>query len=159
MRQLFLDCDGVLADFDGAGEKLWGMPPRAYEAKVGANQFWEKLKNATDFYGTLAPMKDAYDLYSGCIQLGYTPKILTGLPLGDWAERQKRTWGAKHFPDVEMICCMSKDERNHMQPGDILIDDYLKYRDLWVDSGGIFIHHTSAGASLDSLMRIGPPPV
>jgi hypothetical protein len=32
-RRLFLDCDGVLADFDASFEERFGMKPRAFEAK------------------------------------------------------------------------------------------------------------------------------
>lgn len=31
--QLYLDCDGVLADFDRAATELLGMPPRVYEKR------------------------------------------------------------------------------------------------------------------------------
>jgi len=41
-----------------------------------------------------------------------------------------------------------------MKPGDIIIDDYLKYRHLWVEAGGIFIHHISAVESLAALRMI-----
>ena len=33
--RLFLDADGVLADFDEGAKRLLGMTPRAYEAKHG----------------------------------------------------------------------------------------------------------------------------
>jgi hypothetical protein len=42
-----------------------------------------------------------------------------------------------------------------MRPGDILIDDFDKYRDLWIKAGGIFIHHTSAVASIHALRELG----
>ena len=35
-----------------------------------------------------------------------------------------------------------------MQPGDILIDDWPKYKHLWEEAGGIFILHTSAAQSI-----------
>jgi hypothetical protein len=38
-----------------------------------------------------------------------------------------------------------------MKPGDVLIDDYIAYQDLWEDAGGVFILHTSARDSLDRL--------
>ncbi len=33
MRQLYLDCDGVLADFDAGAEKVLGLKPRAFEQR------------------------------------------------------------------------------------------------------------------------------
>ena len=146
---VFLDCDGVLADFDKAGELLWGMPPRQYEAKVGAKQFWHELENQTDFYGTLPLMPDAMALYEGVKHLN--PTILTGCPRGDWAQGQKVAWAAKHFPDVPIITCRSADKRDFAKPGDVLIDDWPQHRHRWIEMGGVFINHHDAESSLAAL--------
>lgn len=149
MRRLFLDCDGVLADFDWYFEQAFGHPARSFEEKHGANKFWENLEHHEDFYNRLPLMPDAMELFEAVKHLD--PSILTGLPQGDWGEPQKRTWGTRHFPDTTMICCLSKNKRDHMKPGDVLVDDWLRYRDLWVEAGGIFIHHKSAKESIEAL--------
>jgi hypothetical protein len=59
------------------------------------------------------------------------PIILTGLPRGNWAAPQKVRWAAEHFPDTRIITCLAADKRRHAREGDILVDDTLKYRDLW----------------------------
>lgn len=152
-RRLFLDCDGVLADFDSYAGMIFGMHPRAAEKEIGTPEFWSRLQNHDGgFYRNLPVMHDALELYQAVKHLD--PVILTGLPLGDWAEPQKREWGAQHFPGVKMICCMSKDKRAHMKPGDVLVDDFLRYKDLWEEAGGVFIHHTSARASLEELREL-----
>jgi hypothetical protein len=38
--RLFLDADGVLADFDRAARDLLGMSPKAFIAKKGRGAFW-----------------------------------------------------------------------------------------------------------------------
>lgn len=151
--QLFLDCDGVLADFDGSAEAIFGLPPRKFEDKFGTKRFWVDLQSHEDFYTNLPLMPDARELFEAVEHLN--PVILTGLPVGDWAEPQKRRWGLKHFPDTTMICCMSKDKKDHMQPGDILIDDWPKYKSVWEEAGGIFILHTSAKESIAKLKELG----
>ncbi len=98
-------------------------------------------------------LADGYSLYKALAHL--QPIILTGCPRGGWAESQKVAWAARHFPNVEMITCLSRDKRNHMKPGDILIDDFLKYKHLWEEAGGIFIHHTSTNESLRQLAALG----
>ena len=151
--QLFLDCDGVLADFDTYAEKIFGLPSRQHEAEVGQKRFWADLRTHEGFYEKLPLMPDARELFEAVEHLN--PVILTGLPLGDWAEPQKRAWGAKHFPHTTMICCMSKDKRNHMQPGDVLVDDWPKYRKIWEEAGGVFVLHTSAKDSIEQLKILG----
>jgi hypothetical protein len=59
MRRLFLDCDGVLADFDAGAQALLGMKPRAFQERYGPGRFWARLASAPDFYGTLPLMPGA----------------------------------------------------------------------------------------------------
>ena len=151
--QLFLDCDGVLADFDRAAEAIFHMPAPQAQQQLGQKHFWNTLRRHEDFYGTLPLLPDALKLFRAVEHLN--PIILTGCPLGGWAEAQKHRWAATHFPGTRMITCMSREKRLHMKPGDILVDDFLKYRELWEDAGGIFIHHTSADRTITQLIRLG----
>ena len=148
-RQLYLDCDGVLADFDKGATAVLGLPPRAFEKRHGIGRFWAKLATAPDFYFGLPLMPDAMELFEAVKHLD--PIILTGLPRGNWAADQKVRWAAEHFPGSRIITCMAADKRNHGARCDILVDDTLKHRHLWEAMGGIFIHHTSADASLRAL--------
>lgn len=152
MRQLFLDADGVLADFDQGAQAVFGCHPRKYEDEHGTPKFWSTLHAHPDFYETLPVMHDARELYEAVAHLN--PIILTGCPMGGWAQEQKIKWRNKNFPGVPMITTLSKDKRSHAKSGDILIDDYLKYQHLWVEMGGIFIHHTSAKTSLEELWKV-----
>jgi hypothetical protein len=153
-RQLYLDCDGVLADFDEGVRRLLGMDPQAYMDRFGKGRFWQKLATAKDFYGTLPEMPDARELFDAVAHLD--PVILTGLPIGKWAAPQKLRWAEAHFPGTKMITVMAVDKRNHCTEGDVLVDDTLKHRHLWEGAGGVFIHHTSAKASLAQLAPYFP---
>src|SRR5580700_2792260 len=152
-RQLFLDCDGVLADFDTAAVGIFGMPPREAEAKIGTSQFWATIRRHRNFYRHLPLTPDARELFEAVAHLD--PIILTGCPLGGWAEPQKVAWAAEHFPGTKMITCMSAEKRKHLHPGDVLVDDYLKYKAHWVEAGGTFIHHTTAQATIAEVERLG----
>ncbi len=149
MKQIFLDCDGVLADFDTAAERIFGENPQQAEDRLGTPEFWRLLRESGRFFHDLPLLADGLELYTAIAHLN--PIILTGCPAGGWAETGKQAWAERHFPSVPMITCRSRDKRNHMKPGDILIDDFLKYRALWLEAGGIFIHHTSAADSLRQL--------
>lgn len=151
--RIYLDCDGVLADFDRGAEAVLGMAPRRFEARFGLRAFWARLASAEDFFDRLELLPDAMDLY-GAVR-HRDPVILTGLPRGGWAEAQKRRWAARHFPGVEVITTSSALKREHCHPGDVLVDDTVKFRHLWEKEGGVFIPHVSAAESVAELRRLG----
>ena len=156
MNQLFLDCDGVLADFDTAAEQLFKQNSREAETALGTEAFWSLISGHDDFFGSLSLLRDARQLYDAVAHLN--PIILTGCPEGGWAEAQKIAWAQRHFPDVPMITCASKDKWRYLRnPGDVLVDDYVKYQYLWEEAGGIFVHHTSAEQSVERLAMLGLP--
>ena len=152
--RLFLDADGVLADFDAGAQQLLGMKPKAFIAKYGRGAFWRRLANAKNFYGSLPQMPDARRLFDAVKHLD--PTILTGLPLGKWAAPQKVEWAAEHFPGVPIITCMAADKHKHMHPGDVLVDDREKHRAAYEAPGVVFVHHKNAEDSLRQLANIFP---
>jgi 5'(3')-deoxyribonucleotidase len=152
--RLFLDADGVLADFDEGARRLLGMYPRAFEKKHGRAAFWKRLASATNFYGALPEMPDARLLFERVKHL--KPTILTGLPLGNWAASQKVEWAAEHFPGVPIITCMARDKHKHMRPGDVLVDDRENHRAAYEAAGVVFVHHKNAEDSLRQLAKIFP---
>ena len=152
--RLFLDADGVLADFDAGVRKLLGMPAKQYIAKHGRGTFWKRLASADNFYGSLPQMPDARRLFDAVKHL--EPTILTGLPVGSWAAPQKVEWAAEHFPGVPIITCMARDKHKHMKPGDVLVDDRENHRAAYEAAGVVFVHHQSAEDSLRQLAEIFP---
>ena len=152
--RLFLDADGVLADFDQGVRRLLGTSPKQYIAKHGRGVFWKHLARAKNFYGSLPEMRDARLLFDGVRHL--QPTILTGLPLGRWAAPQKVQWAAEHFPGVPIVTCMAADKHKHMHPGDVLVDDREKHRAAYEAAGVVFVHHRNAEDSLRHLAKIFP---
>ncbi len=151
--QLFLDCDGVLADFDKLATKVFGMLPIEYELKYGNEKFWMELVNHTNFYYNLDLLPDAMELYNAVKHL--EPVILTGCKARfPKSCQEKRDWVVKQFgPAQKVIVCESKEKSLHMEAGDIIIDDFEKYKPLWTDKGGIWITHVSAKQSLEELKK------
>lgn len=147
---LFLDLDGVLADFDTHVEALFGAPP----SDLPLSQMWARAAATPGFFETMPLMPDALELWDFCRP--FRPQILTGLPRGRWAEKQKRRWVAAHLgPDVPVITCLSRNKCDFANPGDVLVDDTTKYAHLWEARGGRFIRHTSASESIAQLQRLG----
>ncbi|MCY7272020.1 MAG: hypothetical protein LH485_08235 [Sphingomonas bacterium] len=149
MSHLFLDCDGVLADFDAAATDLLGMTSQEFQDAHGKGEFWRRLAQAADFYGSLPLMPDARLLFDAVAHL--SPTILTGLPIGNWAAPQKVRWAATHFPGTPIITTMARDKFRHMTGADVLVDDRADHRPAWEDAGGTFIHHENAERSIAAL--------
>lgn len=153
---VFVDMDGVLADFDQGYEDRFGV--RA--CKEADNVDWALVRKTDGFYRDLPPMPDFDDLWRGLL-VRCSPIILTGAPLSvAGAADNKRAWVDRHIgPSQPMIACRSKDKSLHIRkPGDILIDDWEKYRPIWLKRGGRWITHVSADKSLRHLdeMLSGP---
>lgn len=153
-RQLYLDCDGVLADFDAGATAILGMNPKVFEKRHGLGCFWAKLASAPDFYFGLPLLPDAMRLFEAVRHLD--PIILTGLPRGNWAADQKVRWAAKYFPGTHIITTIARDKRDHAHSGDVLADDQRRHAHLWEEVGGIFIHHRSADDTLERLKAYFP---
>lgn len=148
---IFVDMDGVLADFDSHYENLFGKRPNKLKNDVN----WRLVSESKDFYANIPPMSDMRDLWSAIEHLN--PVILTGIPYSvKEATSNKEAWAFKNLgPKVEIRCCLSREKYKHCQPGDVLIDDWEKYRQKWVDTQGIWITHFDAKSTIVELKRLG----
>jgi hypothetical protein len=170
MMTLFLDLDGVLADFDRKVRELTGHAPSEFKNRengLSHSMMWKKIATTHDFYNILDWMPDGKELFEAVKHL--RPIILTGLPRGNWAAPQKRNWCARMLgPDVPVITCMADEkhtkalewlrtrrgyDRNDLADC-ILIDDREKTIPLWESLGGTYILHTSTSSSLTELQKL-----
>ena len=150
MIQLYLDMDGVLADFDTGYHLQFGIRPN----KKDDNVDWNIVRKKSGFYRNLPPMLDFDLLWKSTEWLN--PIILTGVPKSvPEAAENKREWVDKNIgKHATMITCPSKDKCKYADFGDILIDDWEKYKHLWESVGGKWITHTSTGSSLRQLHEV-----
>ena len=152
VSKLFLDLDGVLANFGKAYERVFDcLPDRSFEPPG----MWEKINQAQTFYLSMEPMPDAFELWEYVKR--HSPTVLTGVPSSvRGAERQKREWVRKFLGSgVCVICCASRDKWKYGGSGDVLVDDWKKYANLWTDMGGVFVLHCSAKESVQRLRGLG----
>jgi hypothetical protein len=155
MARVFVDLDGVLADFDKGAHALFGMSAKDYQEVHGAAVMWKKIAAEPNFYANLEPCDGALEMLEIIWQESSLTQILTGLPIGKWAEPQKREWCALHVGSaIPVICCMTRDKWQYCAPGDILIDDREESRLDWEGAGGYFIHHTDTGHTIDQLRSL-----
>jgi hypothetical protein len=149
--QLFVDLDGVLADFDAHYETQFGIR----SSKLTDDVDWLKVRAIAGFYLSMPPMSDAMDLWAHVAP--HRPTVLTGTPPKvEEAAENKRAWVRQHLgPGVPVICCRSSEKSLHMRPGDILVDDWEKYRHLWIARGGRWVTHVTAKQTISQLRSLG----
>lgn len=149
--QLFVDMDGVIADFDKGYELLTGKSPK----KTDDNIDWKLIDSVGGFYRDLPLMPD-FNILWNFIKY-FDPILLSGIPKEvPSAAADKRSWVTKYIgPSQPLITCLSKDKSLHIKsPGDILIDDWEKYMHIWTGKGGRWITHTDAQSTIKKLVNL-----
>lgn len=166
--RVYVDCDGVLADFDSAASALLSTDPRVqalsphvamnitareYEDRFGSDDMWSRVRDRRNFYEMLLPMPDAHELMEFLRPL--RPTILTGSPdTVPEAHLDKQRWVRYHFgPTQPVITCRSRDKSNFCRRGDVIIDDFAKHSAAWEGKGGRWVLHSDAATSIAVLRR------
>jgi len=146
---LYLDMDGVLADFNLAAELVLNATPQEnYEAAQRGRwpeAQWEKLREQPRFYRTL-PKTDMADQLVDLArqyrdQLGWHIAMLTAIPKNNdvpEAFQDKVEWVQEYYPDVPIYFGpYSQDKAQHCHTArDILVDDRKDNCDQWRQAGG-----------------------
>ncbi len=156
MTTLYLDMDGVVADFDEYAARTLGVPP---SQGIYPDEIWYKLATNARLYRDLIPTPYASQLVYRCEQFcnrkQYDLKFLTAVPKGNdvpWAFYDKVYWARNYFATIPvMFGPFSKNKHQHCQPGDILIDDRLSNIEEWRAAGGIAIHHVDFDTTITAL--------
>ena len=159
MTTLYLDMDGVVADFDQYAARTMGVLPAS---GIYPPEVWYNLASNSRLYRDLLKTEYADRLVAECEDLALTKEynllFLTAVPKGNdvkWSFYDKVTWAQKYFPGIAvMFGPYSVDKWQHCQPGDILIDDRISNIEQWRVAGGIAIHHTNIDATLYELSKL-----
>lgn len=151
MRQLYLDMDGVLADFDEGYYRAFGYRPSKEKDDVD----WARVRRLPGFYRNLPPMPDFEALFNFAAR--HQPIVLTGIPSSiPEAAENKRSWVRWHMgAHIRVICCRSADKCTYCLPGDVLVDDWEKHRDAWLGAEGVWITHRDADSTIAHLQELG----
>jgi len=151
--QLWIDSDGVLADFNERWFRFYSQDAETLKDKMGKKELWKSVRNYDPyFFQNLKPISGAYELINTTAHL--KPIILTGSPT-EWGYIQKIRWFQFRYPELGVIVCKSKEKHLFCEPGDIIVDDRVKYKHLWEEAGGIWITHTDWRSSVEQLKELG----
>jgi hypothetical protein len=158
---VYVDLDGVLADFDAYAKQLWPDACKEFGICGSENptKLWDIIQHQVpDFYAHLPVMEDAFLLWE--FLKPYSPKILTAIPSLihlPQCTKHKRDWVHTHFgAHVDVLFGpFSVDKQFHCKTGDILIDDKPLNISQWFDRGGIGFLHTSAVSTILDMEKVG----
>jgi 5'-nucleotidase len=153
MRQIYLDLDGVMADFDRHFFDLFGMKSEGLDDAT----LWRKINGYGKFFSELPLCVGAMDFFESIRPRN--PIILTACPKTNYqvAAMQKREWVQTTLgTDVHVIPMLGgKNKALFMhKKGDILIDDFEKNCVSWREHGGEAILHRDFERTMKQLEQI-----
>lgn len=152
MKQIFLDMDGVLANFTKSASRVFGKDPEDLNWSLGHDEvhnvvgvadhdeFWNTIdKEGPEFWANLEPFPWRDELWNLCdsfapVAIATSPSRKPASAMGKIQWLQK--WKGAEFRDYVII-----PRRKHLlaRPGVVLIDDHDKHINGWISAGGTAI--------------------
>ena len=164
VNRIYLDMDGVLADFDRGVRELCGMEPlnQMTATEEDNNRLWAAIAKIDHFYYRLTLIPHAEILVRTLMgKYGERCEILTGIPkprrnIKDAAEDKIR-WIERYFgPRLKVNTVYRQEKKNYCHAkGDILIDDLMSTVRDWDSYGGTGILFTDVKSVMDKLRSMG----
>jgi len=156
--KIYLDMDGVIADFAKRYKELFHITPeQADRTRNFGPHFNTFIENKQ--FANLELMPDARMLLDHLNTLDIPVEILSSTAKQEShadISDQKRVWLISHGINYPRNFVPGKSLKyTFATPESIIIDDTLSVINDWVEAGGIAIHHTDAAstiASLDALL-------
>jgi hypothetical protein len=144
MAKIFFDSDGVAADIDEWIDN--NMP-----SIRGMNDadFWGALSDVPNLFSKFPPLYGFQQVIDACLDAGHDLEWLTATPYPTkylcTAGNDKRKYLHTYFFPALPVSTISggknKAQFLHVYPKSVLIDDYKRNIDMWIEAGGIGILH------------------
>ena len=160
--KIYVDMDGVLANFEKRFEDLAGMGADEYKDEYGIKEFWNLIdeKHKVSFWRGIEPMVDADKLIDFVSKYDY--ELLTAPSVKKQSVIGKSLWvkdkTGQLFPTLPKVNYKFAKDKHLIKPKltefDILIDDRQDTIDRWNRAGGTGILHTSANNTITQLEKI-----
>jgi len=148
-KALYVDLDGVLANYTDAFRDRSGFTPEEYKELKDAPPFWTLIKDDPEFWSSMDWIPGAESFWNSITQ--YSPVILSS-PLRDAGSKiGKKTWVEEHL-GAHVPVILKSLKADYSGPGAILVDDMEKNIGPWRSAGGIGILHI--GDYADTLAQI-----
>jgi PAS domain-containing protein len=160
---IYLDMDGVVANFNKRFKDLSGLLPDQFIEKNGKNAFWELIdeKHKVAFWRGIEIMPGAEKLVNFVSQYPY--EMLTAPSTKKQSVIGKSLWIRDKvgtlYPSQPKVTYRSAKEKHNVKPEltkfDILIDDKKSTIDRWDAKGGTAIFYQNADQVINDLKKLG----
>lgn len=135
-EMIYVDMDGVVADFDKGILNYFGEP---YSEKI-ANQFWNYTVKDIQFFDGLSPINEGLDMVREISESNDVCFMTStgGMPHHIDIAKQKLDWLHRYgFGDKPVAFCLNTEGKGkYSYPGAVLIDDRQKVCNAWEKRGG-----------------------
>jgi hypothetical protein len=160
---IYLDMDGVVANFDKRFKDLSGLLPNDFVDKYGKNAFWDLIdeKHKVSFWRGIEIMPGAKKLVDFVSKYPY--EMLTAPSVKKQSVIGKGLWITDKvgtlYPSRPKVTYRPAKEKHNVKPDltkfDILIDDKKSTIDRWDAKGGTAIFYQNADQVINDLKKLG----
>lgn len=159
MPHLYLDMDGVQADFFGAWSKRSGVNhwKAIADKEAEINQLaHSKAENVYNFFRDLAPLRSGMQVLRWIKQNNIPFTVLSAPLRGPYSAasiKAKKDWLDEYNPGTSNNAIFTQDKFKYaMKDGipQVLVDDFGKYLNAWSGAGGIAVKHEDEYEDPDS---------
>ena len=156
--KLYLDMDGVIADFFGKVEQNYNVAH--WKDLEDPSKTIESFKNTNWFY-TLNPFLTSADLVAACRRIAGREYSICSSPIGGdeynsgyWKREWLKQWG--FLPEIHNLIFTGNKHRyaTHRISGEpnVLVDDKPDNIQRWINAGGVGIRYQANKDSLEQLI-------
>ena len=160
---IYLDMDGVVANFNKRFKDLSGLLPNDFVDKYGKNAFWDLIdeKHKVSFWRGIEIMPGAKKLVDFVSKYPY--EMLTAPSVKKQSVIGKGLWITDKvgtlYPSRPKVTYRPAKEKHNVKPDltkfDILIDDKMSTIDRWDAKGGTAIFYQNADQVINDLKKLG----
>ena len=168
MPHLYLDMDGVQADFFGAWAAMHdvGNYKEIPDTEMSINELATSSPlEVYKFFRELKPLQGGNKIVQWLNQNNIPYTILSAPLRGPYAVASveaKKDWLDEHNPGASKNAIFASNKHKYALNGgepNVLVDDYGKYLNLWSNAGGIAVKHEDSNTqhTIDELEKIYAP--
>jgi len=151
--KIYLDMDGVIADWAGYFENIFGVPVEYYDSQHGKEKRKADInQNSPEFYRNMPWTKDGKLLFNFVKE--FPSEILSHAPEKETKVGKLQWLKDKNIDMHPNLVDKRLDKAKYASPESILVDDREDNIQDFIDAGGIGILHTNSVDTINKLKQI-----